>query len=271
VPVPPARPGKPGQAARPGQAPIESETDALVRAKREKEQLGLEVKEAEEELERVKARYDQYFIGFERREPKRERDEIRKRVMLLKDAFTRNAALKFRIQALHARYLSYERLWVRSAREKEEGTYRRDIFKARLRAKDAKEAREAAQGAAGVHPAPSSPAANTPAAGPAGPPASASQAARPGAAPPASPAAKVPPVPATPAAAPDPRMRALYDAYITAKKQCGEDVSRISFDAVSRSVSKQIPELMARYKAKSVDFRVEVKEGRAVLKAIPKV
>ena len=52
-------------------------------------------------------------------------------------AFTRNAGLRFRIQSLHARYLSYERMWLRSAREKEDGTYRRDLFKARLHAKEA--------------------------------------------------------------------------------------------------------------------------------------
>ena len=241
--IPPARPGRPGQPGRLGPAPLESEADALVRAKREKEQLGLELKDAEEELERVKARYDQYFIGFERREPKRERDEIRKRVMLLKEAFTRNAALKFRIQALHARYLSYERLWVRSAREKEEGTYRRDIFKARLRAKGPGEA--------------------TPEAGTAGPAQSA--------APPAPQAAPPRPPSPPPGAAGDGQLRALYDAYVAAKKQCGEDVSKLSYDAVARTVTKQIPELMAKYKAKSVDFRVEVKDGRAVLKAIPKV
>jgi len=243
VAIPPARPGRPGQPGRLGPAPLESEADALVRAKREKEQLGLELKDAEEELERVKARYDQYFIGFERREPKRERDEIRKRVMLLKEAFTRNAALKFRIQALHARYLSYERLWVRSAREKEEGTYRRDIFKARLRAKGPGEA--------------------TPEAGTAGPVQSA--------APPAPQAAPPRPPSPPPGAAGDGQLRALYAAYVAAKKQCGEDVSKLSYDAVARTVTKQIPELMAKYKAKSVDFRVEVKDGRAVLKAIPKV
>ena len=242
--IPPARPGRPGQPGRLGPAPIESEADALVRAKREKEQLGLEVKEVEEELERVKARYDQYFIGYERREPRRERDEIRKRVMLLKEAFTRNAALKFRIQALHARYLSYERLWVRSAREKEEGTYRRDLFKARLRSKGAEA---------------------TPEAGTTAPPAVAGQPA------PQAQAAPVRPPAPQPAAAGDGQLRALYDAYVAAKKQCGEDVSRLSYDAVAKTVTKQIPELMAKYKAKSVDFRVEVKDGRAVLKAIPKV
>jgi hypothetical protein len=246
---PPLRPGGPG---RPGQPPVESEADALARSKREKEQLGLEVKDLEEELERVKARYDQYFIGYERREPKRERDEVRKRVMLVKDAFTRNAALKFRIQSLHARYLSYDRLWVRSAREKEEGTYRRDIFKARLRAKT-----PAGTPAAEEQPAPE-------AAPPAPAPAARTPAAPAGAARPAAPA---------PTRAPqaDPMVRALYESYVAAKKQCGEDVSKISYDAVARTVARQVPELMAKFKARSVDFKVEVKDGRAVLKAIPKV
>jgi len=237
----------------------------MARAKREKEQLSLELKDAEEELERVKARYDQYFIGFERREPKREGVEIRRRVMILKEAFTRNAALKFRIQALHARYLSYERLWVRSAREKEEGTYRRDIFKARLRAKDAKDAREGTGPGAEDTPTGVPRPGATPVATPA-----------PAAAPPAAAARAAAPAPSPAPVAPsqekqDPKLRALYDSYIAAKKQCGEDVSRLSYDAVAKSVSKQVPELMARYKAKSVDFRVEVKDGRAVLKAIPKV
>jgi hypothetical protein len=69
----------------------------------------------------------------------------------------------------------------------------------------------------------------------------------------------------------DSQMRALYDAYIAAKRRCNEDVSRLSYDAVAKTVSKQVPELMTRFKAKSVEFKVEVKDGKAVLKAIPKV
>jgi hypothetical protein len=91
---------------------------------------------------------------------------------------------------------------------------------------------------------------------------------------PAAPARPAPaaPVAATLAGSDDPaRLRALYDAYISAKRSCNEDVSKLTYDAVSRSVQKQVPELMARFKAKSVDFRVEVKDGKAILKAIPKV
>lgn len=237
--------------------PEESEADALARAKREKEQLSLEVKDAEEDLERVKARYDQYFIGIERREPARERDGIRRRVMVLKDAFTRNAALQFRLQTLHARYLAYERLWVRSAREKEEGTYRRDIFKARLRAKRAKP-EPTANPAALERSGTAAPALEKKALVP--PPHSQASAA----------AKSADAGGATPFALGDPQMKALYENYVAAKRQCGEDVSRLSYETVARSISKRIPELITQYKAKSVDFRVEVKDGRAVLKAIPK-
>jgi len=239
VSVPPKPPVRPG-------APPANE-DPLARARREKDELQGEVQTLEEELEALKARYEQYFLGIERREPLRWREELKKKVLRVKGAFTRNAALRFRIQSLHARFLSYERLWMRSAREREEGTYRRDLFKARLHARG--QAGEAAPDAE-AEPAPS---AKVPA-----PP----------------PASKSPPA-VTPKPAPGPvgeeQLRALYDAFVAAKKQCNEDVSRLSYDAVAKSVSKQVPELMAKYKAKSVEFKVEVKDGRAVLKAIPKV
>lgn len=227
MPLPPQRPGRPG-------AP--SPVVELGRG-RKREELAEDAAKLEEELEALRARYEQYFLGLERREPVRWREEARKKVLRLKAAFTRNAGLRFRIQSLHARYLSYERLWLRSAREKEEGTYRRDLFKARLHAREREEAeraqavREPAQGQA------------------------------------------APPAPAEPAG-PDPeevRLRAVYDAYLAAKRQCNEDVSRLTFEALARTVAKQVPVLLEKYQARSVDFRVEVKDGKAVLKAIPRV
>lgn len=263
--LPPSKP-----APKPAAANPPSGEDALARSRREKDELEAEVQTVEEELEALKARYDLYFLGIERREPNRWRDDLRKKVMRLKSAFTRNTGLKFRIQSLHARYLSYERLWLRSAREKEEGTYRRDLFKARLRHHEEPEAPSAptpVPAAAPQKPAPRG-------APPGQAAASTAAAAKP--APP--PAAKATPPPRPPATPPpggggmnETQMRALYNAYLAAKMTCREDVSKLTYDAVAKTVSKQIPELMTRYKAKSVEFKVEVKDGRAVLKAIPKV
>ncbi|MFY3743734.1 MXAN_5187 C-terminal domain-containing protein [Anaeromyxobacter sp. Red801] len=242
--LPPQKPGRPA-------GPPPSAEEAARAARHATDELTDETAKLEEELEALKARYEQYFLGTERREPARWRDEVRKKVLRLKGAFTRNTGLRFRIQSLHARYLSYERLWQRSVREREEGTYRRDLLKARRHARDPEAAPAPGSGPAAT-PAPAggtSPAVNAP------PP----------------PARTPAPPPAQPGAADEGRMRALYDAYIAAKRQCNEDVSRLSYDVVARSVAKQVPEVMARFKARSVDFRVEVKDGKAILKAIPRV
>ncbi|ABC79793.1 MXAN_5187 C-terminal domain-containing protein [Anaeromyxobacter dehalogenans] len=239
--LPPQKPGRPA-------GPPPSAEEAARAARHATDELTDETAKLEEELEALKARYEQYFLGTERREPARWRDEVRKKVLRLKGAFTRNTGLRFRIQSLHARYLSYERLWQRSVREREEGTYRRDLVKARRRAGEA----EAAPG-------------NAAAPAPAATPSPSVNASAPPARTPA------PPTSAPPAGGDEARMRALYDAYIAAKRQCNEDVSRLSYDVVARSVAKQVPEVMARFKAKAVDFRVEVKDGKAILKAIPRV
>jgi hypothetical protein len=259
-------------------APKPPPEDALAKAKREKDELEGECRFLEEELEELKARYEQYFLGVERKEPVRRREELRKRVLRVKDAFTRNTGLRFRLQSLHARYLSYERLWLRGAREKEEGTYRRDLFKARLRAHKDGLGPTPAEKPAAAKAAPAEAPAQKPAAGgPTAPPPTVAAAParaeqqRPGPTAPGSvpaPSAR----PAPPAGGmKDAELRALYDAYVAAKKRCNEDVSRLTYDAVAKSVSKQIPEIMTRYKAKTVEFKVEVKDGKAVLKAIPKV
>ncbi|HTP24155.1 MAG TPA: MXAN_5187 C-terminal domain-containing protein [Anaeromyxobacteraceae bacterium] len=221
------------------------------------EQLADACAKAEEDLESLRARYEMHFLGIERREPARERQEMKRRVAKLKGEFTRNAGLRFRLETLHARFISYERLWLRSAREKEEGTYRRDLLRARRRTQGASD------GTAGGN---------------------ASEQPRAGVAHQAAPNAKVPAAPsgsATGVATPPPvvlpaafseaQVRELLAAYVAAKERCNEDVSRISYEALARSVAKQVPELMARYQAKAVEFKVIVRDGRAILKAIPRI
>jgi hypothetical protein len=251
VPVPPQKP--PAKPSAP--APNEG-----ANGRHATDELAGECQKLEEELEALKAKYEMYFLGVERREPVKWREELRRKVLRIKGAFTRNSGLRFRIQALHARYLSYERLWLRSSREKEEGTYRRDVFKARLHGKEAAPSAAPNAGAKrggesedvdltdfaapvpSPSPRPAPPAAGRPAAATAGGPRLA-----------------------------DEQMRELYDAYIAAKRRCNEDVSKLSYEAVSRTVSKQLPELVTRYKAKTVDFKVVIKDGKAILKAIPRV
>jgi len=247
VALPPKKPGAPRIGGGPGTVLPEFESG---KERLANEQLSDAAGALEEELEEVKVKYEMYFIGAERMEPARRKDDLKRNIARLKNAFTRNAGIRFRIQALHARYLSYERLWLRSTREKEQGTYRRDVLKARKKAVEGR-------GEKGGARMPDATASATPdrTAAPAGPP-------------PLPPV--LPPEPA-PASMSEPEIRALYDAYVTAKRSCNEDVSKLSYEALARTVNKQSPEIAAKFKAKRVEFKVSVRDGRAVLTAVPKV
>ncbi|MGZ6059354.1 MAG: MXAN_5187 C-terminal domain-containing protein [Myxococcaceae bacterium] len=77
------------------------------------------------------------------------------------------------------------------------------------------------------------------------------------------------------AAPPEPlsenRLRSVYRAYVEAKRRSNEDTTRLSFDAVAASLKRQVPELLERHNARDVEYRVFVKDGEAVLRAVPKL
>jgi hypothetical protein len=68
----------------------------------------------------------------------------------------------------------------------------------------------------------------------------------------------------------DEKVRAIYDAYITAKRRCKESTEGITFGAVAQSLHKQVPAILNQKGVTSVDFKVVIKNGKAVLKAVPK-
>jgi hypothetical protein len=255
----------------------ESEDDLRAKKGHATDELSASCEELEGDLEELKAKYEMYFLGVERIEPAIKRGDVKRRIARLKNAFTRNIGLKFRIQTLHARYLTYERLWLRSVREKEEGTYRRDLFKARLRAKKPPVQPMAPKPTSDAHPQDDvdlsdwSGGFSAPAAPVAPPPRPAPQKSAAPAPASASPARAAPKAPAASGMPGEAQMRELYDSFIAAKRRCNEDVSRITYEAVAKSVTKQVPDLMTRHNAKSVEFKVLIRDGKAVLKAIPKI
>jgi hypothetical protein len=224
---------------KPGSVPPEFESG---KERLANDQLNDALDALEEELEEIKVKYEMYFIGAERMEPGRRREDLKRNIARLKNVFTRNAAIRFRVQALHARYLSYERLWLRSTREKEAGTYRRDVLKARQKA-TAGRGKKVEAAVETVQPPPlPAPVARAP-----------------------------PPAMAAAATMTEPELRELFDAYVAAKKRCNEDVSKLSYEALARTVNKQAPEIARKFQAKRVEFKVTVRDGKAVLTAVPKV
>lgn len=100
------------------------------------------IQQAESSLESLRVAYEQYFAAVIRRPPLEQEVQVARLIEKTRME-TKAPSLRFRMDALHQRYQSYKRMWARTVREREEGTYRRDVFKAKLRSKDRSEAEAA--------------------------------------------------------------------------------------------------------------------------------
>ena len=174
----------------------------------------------DESIAQLQVLYEKYFLGIDRRPPEQERKRVSDRMRTLKTTLVKNTALKFRLHTLFAKLISFERMWDRTLREMEEGTYRRDVFKAKLHGKKKNSKEVAAAAPPAVHLS-------------------------------------------------DEKLRKLYDTYLVARQRTGEPVAGLTFDSVATRIRAQVPELLARHKAKNIEFKVVIKGGKAVLKAIP--
>lgn len=227
------------------------------------ESLAHEIDDLTAEVEALRAAYEQYFLGIERKPPTLRHDKLKKRVVAITMTTVKQTAVKFKAATLNTKLLSYERLWSRTLKEIEDGTYRRDVFKLKLHQKE-KEPE--------AKPPPPPPDALK-AGQPPPPPRDASlmpgaAAGKPGA--PAGAVARAAPVAAPAGQLSDQKLKAIYDAYLTAKKRCNEDTSKLTFDSVANTLRQQVPALMKQHNAKSVEFKVVIKDGKAVLRALPK-
>lgn len=187
------------------------------------EKLAQTLDQADEDLTNLQVLYEKYFLGIDRKPPDAERKRVSTLLRELRTSPTRNTSLKFRIGTLFAKLLSYERMWDRTLREMEDGIYRRDVFKARMRIKKP-EAKKA-------------------------------------------PEPEAPPPPRVELS--EDKLRRLYDTYLFARRRTGEAIDGITYEAVAERIKAQVPQLLAKHRAKSVEFKVVIKSGKAILKAIP--
>jgi len=91
------------------------------------------IDELEKRVERLRAAYDQYFVGIERLEPLVMRKEVERRLWMLRREQIRNTGLRFKLETTIQRYNTYQQYWQRIAREIENGTYQRDLGRAAQR------------------------------------------------------------------------------------------------------------------------------------------
>jgi hypothetical protein len=236
----------------------------------------------EKTLEELRRRYELYFQGSpeQRTPPSTNKEKLGGELRRIREEETKtwNTVDKFRFSQIFARYVSMDRMWARTMKQIEDGTHKRDKLKVSLKKKNEAEA-AASDTQVGNRPAgaevpgsidgldvdvgsfddenminsqPSQkPVVPRPVAtGPARPVAASTNGGAGG--------------PMT-----DARLKQLYDVYMQAKKRTGEQ-SSLTMDGLRKQIEKQIPAIKAKHKCETVDFKVVLKDGKAMLKAVPK-
>ena len=90
-------------------------------------------------LDDLKLRYEQFFLGLAPFAPEKEHKEIQRFLRELMRAPFKTSETSYRLKMQETRYHSLNSYWQRVLRQREDGTYHRDIFKADLREKIAAE------------------------------------------------------------------------------------------------------------------------------------
>ncbi len=174
-----------------------------------------ELRALESDLTLLRQHYEAYFLGIDRVAPTVEHTALRLRFDKARKTHVKNTVARHREEMLWQRFLAHERLWGRICREIEEGTYRRDLFKVKLRASES-----------GVETKPTQP-----------------------------------------AGIDDAKVRGIFDAYVEAKKNLGEPLGDLTFEKLKSRLSAQLPELTKQH-GTAIDFKVAVKNGKAVIRAV---
>jgi len=92
-----------------------------------------ELDDLETRIDRLRALYEQYFLGIEKMEPAIPRRDAERKIQILRKEQVRNTAQRFKFQMLVQRYNTMQQHWARVTREIENGTYRRDVLRAAAR------------------------------------------------------------------------------------------------------------------------------------------
>lgn len=90
-------------------------------------------------LSELKILYEQYFAGVFTQPPDKQHQELKRQIRRLRKAPFKASEMQFRLKALEHRYGTLHTYWQRVLRERESGTYIKDVFKAEMRERIAAE------------------------------------------------------------------------------------------------------------------------------------
>lgn len=189
-----------------------------------------ELDKLEEDIRRLKNKYDQFFTGIIKVPPSFERHQIESYIHELNKQKMRDNTRRFRFNTIMSRYNQYREMWGRKMREREEGPldFRR---------------RQAAMTAAPAPPPPPSEARRGTSEAP------------------------DPYVRMTPGANGD-QIRRLYAEIEQEHVKLGK-APNVTLDQLAAMVQKQTDTIREKYHVNTVAFRVETIDGKVKLKAKP--
>ena len=180
-------------------------------------------------LRQLQAKWEMFFSGGERKPPLDLQGQAEVLVKRYAHTEIRNNGERFRFQSLTARYATFNELWQKRLRVREEGK----VFGMHgLRAERL----------------PAAPAASSP------PPPAAVSGAAAGEFRVAEPQRD------------QSAIRALYEGYVAQRQRAGDGTAP-AFDAFRQLVSRQVEKIRSEKGARAVDFRFETKDGKVSLKA----
>lgn len=105
-------------------------------------ELDLEMDRLEANIEKVRVLYEQYFIDILPLPPDKEHQEINRNIRLLLKAPFKNSQSRFRLRQIIQRFQTYATYWERVLKQREDGVYHKDLFKAEMRDKSIRDSRD---------------------------------------------------------------------------------------------------------------------------------
>jgi hypothetical protein len=98
-----------------------------------KRDFDLELDRLEGAIEQLRIQYEQYFCDVFPQPPEKLRSEVLFMIRQLLKAPFKNSADRFRLRSITQRFQTYSTYWERVIKQREDGTYMKDVFKVELR------------------------------------------------------------------------------------------------------------------------------------------
>jgi len=192
----------------------------------------------EQAITKLKLDFDRYFGGGEKTSPERARDRLAGFVKQLGAVQMQTSGQRFRYQTLVSRFYTYNELWNKLLRAKEEGTS--------LVAVSARLPRHRGAAPAPEKPAPERPAAVRPAAPPPDPDRCVFS-----------------------SGLDNQQVAKFFDRFVELRTGTGEGAGKLSLQSFQKLVQSQIQQISKKHGSETVEFRLTVKDGKVQMSAKP--